>query len=137
MENLIIMWGGLLASGIFSLLVVSATTFSCLFPIFSRTSRLSLLLMFPSELLLDDEEKAEEEVEEKVEEDVLEVLDALLELELVLVTLELTECLLSPLARPPPSPRPPTPSWMEHLDRATFISATPDLFRRLTFLSVW
>ena len=78
------------------------------------------------------------EVEEKkVEEDVLEVLDALLELELVLVTLELTECLLSPLARPPPSPRPPTPSWMEHLDRATFISATPDLFRRLTFLSVW
>ena len=80
MENLIIMWGGLLASGIFSLLVVSATTFSCLFPIFSRTSRLSLLLMFPSELLLDDEEKAEEEVEEKkVEGDVLEVLDALLE----------------------------------------------------------
>ena len=97
--------------------------------------------MFPSEFLLDDEEKAEEEeeVEEKVEEDVLEVLDVLdvlLEVELVLVTLELTECLLSPLARPPPSPRPPTPSWMEHLERATFMSATPDLFRRLTFLSV-
>ena len=124
---------------IFILLVVSVTTFSCLFPIFSRTSLLSLFLMFASEPLLEVEEKVEEDVEEKVEEDsleVLEVLEVLLEMELVVVTLELTECLLIPLPSPPPSPRPPTPSWMEHLDRATFISAMPDLFRRLTFLSV-
>ena len=98
-----------------------------------------MFLMFASEFLLDDEEKVEEEVEEKVEDEVreaLEVLEDLLEVELVLVTLELTECLLSALAWLPPSPRPPTPSWMEHLDRATFMSATPDLFRRLTFFSV-
>ena len=128
---------------IFILLVVSVTTFSCLFPIFSRTSLLSLFLMFLSVPLLEVEENVEEEVDEAVEEmveedtlEVLEVLEVLLEMELVLVTLELTECLLTPLPRPPPSPRPPTPSWMEHLERATFISPMPDLFRRLTFLSV-
>ena len=119
--------------------MVSFTTFSCLFPIFSRTSLPSLFLMFPSEFLLDDEEKVEEEMEEEVE--VLEVLEALEVLEVVLerelvVTLELTECLLTVLPRPPPSPRPPTPSWMEHLERATFMSPSPLLFRRLTFFSV-
>ena len=94
----------------FSLLFVSFTIFSCLFPIFSRTSLLRLFLMFPSEFLLDAEEKVEEEVEVL---EVLEVPEMVLETELV-VTLELTECLLTVLPAPPPSPRPsprpPTPS---------------------------
>ena len=81
---------------VFSLLLVSFTTFSCLFPIFSRTSLLSLLLIFPSELLLEAEEVVE-----------VESLEFLLERELVLVTLELTECLLA-------SPLLPRLSWREH-----------------------
>ena len=60
---------------------------------------LSLLLMFPSEPLLEAEEVVE-----------VESLDVLLERELVLVTLELTECLLPPFT----SPLLPRLSWREH-----------------------
>ena len=95
----------------------------------------SLEVLLEIELLEVDVEVESLEVlpERELEEVEEESLEVLLERELEEVTLELTEFLLIPR----PSPLPPRPSWMEHWDSATFMSATPDLFSRLTFLPPW